>query len=50
MCLSYEKALAEAKALFGETLGDDPGVVCDRCFQHMNAIMPMRKWIEENRR
>ncbi len=30
-----EEAMAEAEAIFGDSLGDDPAVVCDDCWHKM---------------
>lgn len=47
---SDEEALAEATALFGETLGDDPVAVCDACYREMDAALPIAQWIEDERK
>jgi hypothetical protein len=35
--VSDEEAMAEAVALHGDMLGDDPAVVCDACWRKMTG-------------
>jgi hypothetical protein len=42
--LPDEVAMAEAEAIFGDSLGSDPAEVCDDCFEMMKREDP---WLRE---